>query len=83
MIFDMRLAQTHDTSKWIFEDLSKGDKFKCIKGKMAGTRMELVDIDYKNRTVKLSYGWTDFGQSIVYYDEATFNDRFNFVAWHN
>lgn len=67
----------------IFQDLSKGDVVKCVKGKMTGIRMTIVDIDHKNHRIKLTYGWTDFGRSAIMYSEDDFNDKFVLVAWHN
>lgn len=67
----------------IFQDLSKGDTVKCVKGRMAGVRMTIIDIDYKKHIVKLTYGWTDIGRSVIIYSEDYFNDKFVLVAWHN
>lgn len=45
--------------------------------------MTIVDVDHKNHRIKLTYGWTDFGRSVVMYSEDDFNDKFVLVAWHN
>lgn len=70
--------------KWIFNDLMPGDIFKCIKGKMRGTRMTITKIDYKKHNVTLSYyAGLSFGIRELNFNEADFNEYFNFVAWHN
>ena len=72
------------TNKWIFNDLMPGDKFKCIKGKMCGTRMTIKSIDYKKHKVVLTYyAGVSFGTRDLEYSEAEFNEYFNFVAWHS
>lgn len=73
----------HYTDKWIFEDLMPGDIFKCIKGKMCGTRMLLSQIDYKKRHVLLTYYCGSFGIKALALNEEDFHEHFNFVAWHS
>ena len=80
----MGKKKTHITSKWIFEDLIPGDIFKCIKGKMYGTRMMLSQIDYKERDVVLTYyNGVSFGIKALHLSEEDFNERFDFLAWHS
>ncbi len=67
---------------WIFEDLMPGDVFKCISGGMCGTRMTLTSIDYKGRSVTLTYPNTDFGMRSITLNEKDFKDRFVLHAWH-
>lgn len=71
------------TLNWIFEDLSKGDIFKRIKGKMSGCRMVVNEIDYKLRTVTLSYYCgLGFGMRTVKVSADELHNDYILAAWH-
>lgn len=75
------IPKTHITSKWIFEDLMSGDKFKGIKGAVRGIYFKLIGIDYKRRYVTLAPLSASCSELTM--AEEAFNECFNFIAWHN